>query len=759
MNQSTLRRNAIAVYLLSLLVFAVSPAAAQQPAPATGEPQAVGQTDGNVVEGHPDSQPADEAAGKPKYTLDLSNPRATIQTFLVAVQEAIADHPERIDDAVQCLDTSQLEADGHAEHARKLARRLYEVIDKKGVTLDDIPEQTEDAKYVFFELKPEEDTARTCEISLARDLVTGHWQFTAATLASIPALKESAAEEKSPKPAESKVPAARRSPRATMLTFIDAMNAEPQNLAEAVECLDPAGQAAQAWSVRGPDLAHKLKNVMNKIRLVVLPEIPDTPDGQAYEWHTSKTGNIVIGRVAEGEFKDEWRFTPKTLKTLDALYREFELEDKPIIRELQEAGVTERLTLGMRLQRLMPPALRREFLYLEGWQWLSLGALVAAGWLIRTIVAAMMPLLLRTWFRRREVEVDREVSQRALRPTGVIAAMVLWLYAIQILQLPEALLKVLLPVLKFGLAWTVVWAGYRLVDILGAHIASRKEVKLTHFDDLLIPLLRKLLRFGVILVVVLFVLDYWLDKPPTTVLGMLGIGGVALAFAAKDTLNNFFGSITVLFDRPFGIGDWIEIGNVNGTVEHVGFRSTRVRTFYNSVVTIPNSMMVNTLVDNYGARQFRRQNFMLSITYSTPPEKIDAFCEGIRELVRLHPYTRKDYYHVYFNKFAASSLDIMVYIFFQAPDWQTELRERHRLFVDIVRLARKMGVEFAFPTQTVWFQRGGAEAAEGISIVPGKDDPERIGLDQAAKVFEEAYGAEPTYRGPVVIDRDPRSKQ
>ena len=147
--------------------------------------------------------------------------------------------------------------------------------------------------------------------------------------------------------------------------------------------------------------------------------------------------------------------------------------------------------------------------------------------------------------------------------------------------------------------------------------------------------------------------------------------------------------------------------------------------------------------------------------YSTPPEKIDAFCEGIRELIRLHPYTRKDYYHVYFNQFGASSLDILLYVFFEVPDWGTELRERHRLFVDIVRLADRLGVEFAFPTRTVWLQRSpkSPEPVDRISLIPGQDDPDTVGLNEAAQVFEQVYGTMPVHPKPVVIDTTPRSKR
>jgi MscS family membrane protein len=191
----------------------------------------------------------------------------------------------------------------------------------------------------------------------------------------------------------------------------------------------------------------------------------------------------------------------------------------------------------------------------------------------------------------------------------------------------------------------------------------------------------------------------------TALFASVGIGGLALALAAQDTVSNFFGSLMVIVDRPFQVGDWIKTGDVEGTVEEVGFRSTRIRTFYNSLITLPNSNLIKASVDNLGDRTYRRWSTRLGIAYDTPAEKIDAFCEGIRELVRRHPYTRKDYFHIYFNEFGADSLQILVYVFFFTPEWATELRERHRLGVDIIRLAREIGIEFAFPTQTLYLRQ------------------------------------------------------
>jgi MscS family membrane protein len=180
-------------------------------------------------------------------------------------------------------------------------------------------------------------------------------------------------------------------------------------------------------------------------------------------------------------------------------------------------------------------------------------------------------------------------------------------------------------------------------------------------------------------------------------------------------------------DRPFQVGDWVVIGGTEGTVETVGFRSTRIRTFYNSLVTLPNSNLISAEVDNYGARRYRRWKANLGVAYDTPPEKIDVLCEGIRELVRRHPYTRKDYFHVYLNQYGPSSLDILLYIFWETPDWATELRERHRFAVDVLRLTQHLGVEIAFPTQTLHLKRGGETTTEAFddgfpkSVVAGAE--------------------------------------
>ena len=128
----------------------------------------------------------------------------------------------------------------------------------------------------------------------------------------------------------------------------------------------------------------------------------------------------------------------------------------------------------------------------------------------------------------------------------------------------------------------------------------------------------------------------------------------------------------------------------------------------------------------------------------TPPERIEAFCEGIREIVRQHPYMRKDYYHVYFHEFADASLNILVYVFWQTPDWSTELRERHRFLLDCLRLAKRLGVEYAYPTQTLYVKQAepGLPAPDEGVFQPAvsEDNAMALGRDEARAIVAATTG-------------------
>lgn len=365
------------------------------------------------------------------------------------------------------------------------------------------------------------------------------------------------------------------------------------------------------------------------------------------------------------------------------------------------------------IDRAIPAGLKGDIntlLGVEYWQWIGLFAAILIGLAIDTVLRVVLRLIAQRIAMRMPPAAgtasaeDEDALPRAVRPLALLGMGAAWLLMIQMLQLPPLPESILLGAANVFVVLAGVWSGFRLADLASDIATGKAEMTDTRIDDVLVPLVRKAVKVFVIVFGVIYAADS-LHIELAPLLASLGIGGLAFAFAAKDTIENFFGSVAVLLDRPFSVGDWIVIpgvgDGVEGTVEELGFRSTRIRTFYNSQVTVPNAALVRATIDNYGRRRYRRWKTHLGVQYDTPPDSLIAFTEGIRELVRTHPYTRKDYYQVWMHQWSASSMDVLLYVFFEVPDWNTELRERERLFIDIVRLADSLGVKFAFPTQTV----------------------------------------------------------
>ncbi|MBE0439805.1 MAG: mechanosensitive ion channel family protein [Gammaproteobacteria bacterium] len=387
----------------------------------------------------------------------------------------------------------------------------------------------------------------------------------------------------------------------------------------------------------------------------------------------------------------------------------------------------------------IPSVLTERFL-LEYWQWLGLLVTIVFGSLADKLVAWFLKSYITLW--KKHKPVYDELDPTTLRPLGLMAMALIWSAGLGLLALPDTAELILSIAVKVLVSLSGIWSAFRLVDVVDTLLIKQALRTENKFDDLFVPMVTKSLRVFVVVIGIIFIADN-LNVDVTSLLAGLGLGGLAFALAAKDLLGNFFGSITILLDRPFHIGDWVIIGDVEGMIETVGFRSTRIRTFYNSLITLPNSILTTTKIDNMGARRYRRMRSMLALTYDTPPEKIDAFCEGIRELIQLHPYMRKDYYQIYFNEYGKASLDILVYVFWETPDWNTELRERHRFLLDILRLAKQLGVEFAYPTQTLYLRQDSGQskqASDTFKTAMTEADAFALGKKQAQAIVDGTLG-------------------
>lgn len=498
------------------------------------------------------------------------------------------------------------------------------------------------------------------------------------------------------------VPESLKSARATMATFIHAMNdikrGEVDKIEEAVTTLDLESVNKLVRKEHGEKLAWLLLEVMDRTRLVNLKRIPDKTDGQPWVFDRYASGVIRIARYPDGR----WLFDNETIAKIEAIWQE--VADKSKVKGLEDSDA--HLPLHLRIRNAIPKTLQQAHFLLETWRWIGILLIIAIGLVADKLLSLLLRLFVRRWQSKRKDSSISEVNEEILRPLGLMAMAAIWWIGINLLGLPEQAMLILLVAVKFLAGISGVWAAYRLVDIVGAYLTKKAKQTDTRMDDALVPLIPKTLKIFVTVVGIVFVADN-LNINVSGLIAGLGLGGLAFALAAKDMVQNLFGSVTILLDRTFAVGDWIIVDGQEGSVERIGFRSTRIRTFYNSVLTVPNSTFITANVDNMGERRYRRLSTKLGLAYETPPDKIEAFCEGVRELVRQHPYMRKDYFHVYFNGYGDSALEILVYVFWETPEWSTELRERHRFLLDILRLANEVGVEFAYPTQTLYMKQAG----------------------------------------------------
>ncbi len=349
---------------------------------------------------------------------------------------------------------------------------------------------------------------------------------------------------------------------------------------------------------------------------------------------------------------------------------------------------------------LAPDWFKDTFVGIELQQYIGLAVLVFLATFVQFTLIRTIAIVV----KRRYEDDDRnfwdEERQRLNRSLLLLTVAITLLVGIPILDFDSDIDDAINQIASLMGAVAVVLLAYRGIDIFTDVLAKRAEATETKFDDQLVPLLRTSLKLFVSLVGGLFILQN-LDVNISALIAGLGLGGLAIALAAQDSVRNLLGGVTIFADKPFEVGDWVIVDGIEGTVESVGFRSTRVRTFYNSLVTVPNGRLVDTGIDNMGKRRWRRYKTTLGVGYHTTPDQMQAFVEGIRAIIQANPGMRQDYFIVEFHGFCATSLDVLVYCFMDAADWTEELRTRHIINLDIMRLAARLQVDFAFPTQTL----------------------------------------------------------
>jgi len=342
-----------------------------------------------------------------------------------------------------------------------------------------------------------------------------------------------------------------------------------------------------------------------------------------------------------------------------------------------------------------PSQLRDRFLGNEVWKWIALATLlfmaVLAGYISR-IVFRMV-----THWRDRSAPIAMSPSVRALiiRAAGILGGS---LFTVGLL--PEIGLR---PKLEFHLTvWisalavlggTLMLVGWwdAISDTLIARASGHRRA-----ERLLVPVLHKLFRAVLVLSGLLFAVGIFFG--PKTIEGMiagLGITGVVVALAAKDSVENIFGSITILFDMPFAIGDWVKIDKVEGSVEEINLRSTRIRTGEDTLINLPNANLIRAAVENYGSRRYRRQKMSIRISYEVDPQNVEKFCEDIRDFLNAHETAEPGKTIVEMDDPQVGSVGIVVMWFLNTSSMTEEFKSRDELIRHAMSIREKYGITFA----------------------------------------------------------------
>ena len=368
--------------------------------------------------------------------------------------------------------------------------------------------------------------------------------------------------------------------------------------------------------------------------------------------------------------------------------------------------------------------LQTEFLgnSLQDYCWF-LGAIVV-GLLFKKLFSRYLSRLLYKVIGKKDIEIGVEKFNELLsKPIGLfIMLSIIYLGASHIQYPPswnlgngeEFGLKMMVSkVYALIYVISIFWILLKVIDYVGLILFARAEKTENKMDDQLIPFIIEIAKILTYIFALFIIMGNVFDVNITALATGLGIGGIALAMASKESLENLLGSFTIFFDRPFTVGDMVTVGSVTGRVEKVGFRSTRIRTLDRSLVTVPNKKMIDAELDNLGMRPIRRVKFSVGLTYHTSIEQIKKIVADMQTMIDNHPRTTnaegkksKDKEgKVRFDEFGDSSLNIFVLYYVDSPKWADLIDVRQDVNYKIMEIVKKHNSDFAFPSTTVYLQQ------------------------------------------------------
>jgi MscS family membrane protein len=360
--------------------------------------------------------------------------------------------------------------------------------------------------------------------------------------------------------------------------------------------------------------------------------------------------------------------------------------------------------------KTLPAPLRGTFLFIHVWQWAFMVALlvigVVAGAIGRTVARRL------TFLRDKVVpHAMSEGTRLAIgRSAGLLSGSIVVAGLVPSLKLPDTILVdgrklgvefeghlMALNYCLIALSCTMFFYAYweAICDSLAASAAGIQRA-----ERLLVPMMRKLVQAIIVLIGILVILAILFGaKTLTGLVAGLGVTGLVVALAGKDSIENLFGSLTILFDMPFALGDYVKIDKVEGAVEEINLRSTRIRTTEDTLITLPNANLIRASVENFGARRMRRQKLNLRLNFASEPKAIDRFCDSLREFLNVQEDVEVSKTQVQLDDPTETSIGVIIIWFLHADSVLKEAQSRSRLLEEALRLKTTHGlVLMSLPT-------------------------------------------------------------
>lgn len=339
----------------------------------------------------------------------------------------------------------------------------------------------------------------------------------------------------------------------------------------------------------------------------------------------------------------------------------------------------------------------------------SVSAIIIAVFIFRTYLSKLINLIIYRLFRRITVENRIQDFQRlVLRPMEWLLMFIVIVAALEALRFPAEWNKTIFDVsiekIINIIKWTILLVAFtkvllRIVDFIGAILLERAALTESKSDDQLVPFVKDSIKVVIYVLFLLILLGVVLDFNITSLLAGLGIGGLAIAFAAQESIKDLFGSVTIFLDKPFMVGDTVKVGDVEGNVEKVGFRSTRIRTYDQSFVTMPNKKMIENAVDNLTKRRLRRVRMIIGLSFSTSAAQLRKIISDIQTL--LQKRNLDENMVVALEGFGESSINLLVIYYTPFDPVENFFQLRSDINFEIMDVVAANGASFAFPVREI----------------------------------------------------------